>query len=586
MSEQITHLGVLDDCRRLALEVDGTVLCDEVKRVLADRRGAARRGSLSRGNDENLIPGVLKAREQWDDRVGERQFERDFAYVLGWYVHRATDRYFKPAFREVDPDYGDSDNRRLYRRADGGGPRNLVKIYHDTVLYDRIYAGDGSDPFREGNFEVTMGSHPGADAVDVTRTEELFQYKWMAELVATYESVCSGEGPPGEGTVDEVLGQRQTAGYMTRWFQEAHDEPDIGHLDRFINEPNFYDGDDPIVATARAIQRGESPDVDVEALIENPGDSQYAECLAQAYRYLRAASDLFTGENEPMESAEIVAVARLYRDQAPTPHPTARADPTALEDLPLAEVAAVEDGLRLAFIDDRLSERTRDVVAEDPGAAHAAAFADPGEWLAETLEDVRSPRADRRSHGPERIAFASGVLGYDRVAGRFGSDRTRSDDRFARDVRVLRERSRRANPDSADADVVTDLIEGFEPRIRQRWHTLRADKRKDHFPAWSRRFFGWVDAQPERRREIAEAYAEGESAGPRFYDPEDSLIRLARSTRDARTRGLPGLGEALATADEQSRYARALADVVDAVRAVDAYAERDVDTDEFLARIE
>lgn len=579
MSEQVTHLATFDDCRRLALEADDGVLAEEVKRVLGGRRRAGRMGSLSRGNNNNLVPGVLKAREHWDERAGDEQFEREFVYVLGWYTHRATDRCFKPRFRDVDPEYGAKRNRAVYPRVDGGGPKNLTKIYHDAVLYDRIYDGD-RDPFRPGNFEVSMGSHPASTAVDVTRVEDVFQHKWMAELIASYECVSGSDGLPDEGTIHTVLDQRQTATYRTRWYQEAYHEPDIRHMERFINEPNFYDEDDPIVSLARSIQRGESPDVDFADVLANPGDSQYAVCLAKSYRYLRAASDLFAGENTPRETAEIVAVGWMYEEEDPQPHPTVDADPHELDDLPLAEVAAVEDALRLAFGDESLSERTRDVLTEEPGAAYAGAFAEPGNWLAETLESSRSRFAYRNHHGIEKIAFASGVVAHDRVGRRLKDG---DESRLARDVTVLRERSAHADPEAADADGVADLFEGLVPRVRQRWHTLRADR--NNFVPWSQRFFTWIDDQPERLREYADAYADGETAGTDFYDADDSLVQLARSTRDARTTDLPDLDGALANADEQSRYARTLADALEGIRVVDAYAEEEIDADGFLSQI-
>ena len=605
MSEQITHLAVFDDTRRLAMHADDGVLCEEIRNVLADRREAGRSGSLSRGNNTNLVPGVLKAREHWDERRGEEQFEREFAYVLGWHTHRAADRYFKPAFRETDPEYGDPGDRLAYQRVDGGGPKNLVKIYHDAVLYDRIYGAEG-DPFRPGTMEVAMGSHPGSEAVDVTRVEGLFQQKWMAELVALYECACgdgersSGERP-SEECIGQVLDQRQTTSYLTRWFEEAFHEPDVRHLETYINEPNFYDESDPIVSLARSIQRDTSsprdaspsrdpsPDVDFEAILENPGESQYAECLAKSYRYLRAASDLFTGENTPLETAEELAVAWIYEDEEPELHPTVDAAPPALSDLSLASVAAVEDVLRLAFLDDSLSERTREILTEDPEAAHAAAFADPGEWLAETLEESRSRFAYRNAYGFGKIAFASGVVAYDAVERRFadggeaGEDGLSGEERLACEVAVLRARSSRANPDGADADELVDLFEGFLPRIRQRWHTLRADRH--NYAPWSQRFFAWSDARPGRIRAYAEAYAAGEAAGADFYDADDPLIALARSTRDARTSPLPDLEEALADAAEQSTYARAMADALSGIRAVDAYAENEIDAEEFLSRI-
>lgn len=41
-------------------------------------------GALSRGNADNIVPGVRKAREGWDRRAGDPAFEREFAFVLGW----------------------------------------------------------------------------------------------------------------------------------------------------------------------------------------------------------------------------------------------------------------------------------------------------------------------------------------------------------------------------------------------------------------------------------------------------------------------------------------------------------------------
>jgi DNA segregation ATPase FtsK/SpoIIIE-like protein len=584
MSEQVTHLGVFDDCRRLALGADDGLVCEAVKRVLADRRAAGRLGTLSRGNNENLVPGALKAREHWDERQGDDQFEREFAYVLGWYVHRATDRYFKPRFREVDPKYGVDRNRQVYPRVDGGEPETLVKVYHDAVLYDRLY-DEAGDPFHPGNFDVSMGGHPASDTLDVSRVESLFAGKWTAELIATYECLAGADGPPDVDAVDRALNQRQSSTYfLTRWYEEAYYTPDPRHMDRFITEPNFYDASDPIVSLARAVQRGESPDRSVSDVLEDPGDSQYAECLAQAYRYLTAASDLFSGENTPLETAETVNVDWMYptNDDA-EPHPTVDADPATLDDLPLAEVAAVEDALAAAAYDDELSESTRDILTDDPEAAHVGAAVEPGPWLVDPLDDHRQLMSYRRENSDAKVAFAGGVLAYDAVAALF-DDRTRSEERLARDATVLRERTTRGEPDRADPEAIVDLFEGLVPRIRQRWHTLRADK--ENYAPWSQRFFAWTDALPDRRRELAEAYAGGLDVGPSFYDPSDPVIDLARGVQTGRLDDSPDLAAALAEVDGQSTYARAIAAALEQFRLVDAYASEAIDADEFQARLE
>ena len=78
---------------------------------------------------------------------------------------------------------------------------------------------------------------------------------------------------------------------------------------------------------------------------------------------------------------------------------------------------------------------------------------------------------------------------------------------------------------------------------------------------------------------------DGERAGAGFYDADDPLIRLARAPRETLTSGTPDFERALASADEQSAYARVLAEGVEDVRAVDAFVDRRDDGEALATRL-
>lgn len=559
MSEQVTHMAVFDDCRRLAL-ADPDFLCRPFVDVLERRHDAARLGTLSRGNNRRIVPMVKKARERWDEREGEERFERTLAFALGWYAHRATDRTFKPLYREVDPRYEERDV-------------NWVKVYHDAVLLDAVYGGGGTGPYPEGYVEVAMGSHPGTDAVDLSAVEDLFAAKWTQEWLGAFEFAG---GPPGEGFADEALDARQTATYRFSWYEEAYHDPDPRRVQSWLNEPNFYDETDPLVAEARALQRGEDVEVDAReraAAASDGGGSQYAEALARAVRYLAAASDFFEGEATERELGRAVSLwwydrdpdheADTFPDAGETSHPHRHQ--------PLAEVALVEDCARLALVDGALSGRYRDVLVDHRDAALAAGVAAPGEWLVGALDDPRSRFHFRRENADEKFAFAGGSLCYAAARTRFrdGGEAVPSEASVARDVAVLRGRTSRADPDAADAGELTDLFAGLFPRTRQRWHTLKPDV--DHPEPWLARVYEWRAAEPAVMRRYAETYAADGGAGEEFYDETDPLVRLARSTRDAATGPPVALADALDGARDRCTYAAALAAGLEHLRAVDRY---------------
>lgn len=588
VSEQITHLAVLDDCRRLAVGTDADRLADPLQTVLDRRHDSARQGSMSRGNKPNLIPMVKKAREYWDERAGQSDFERRFAFALGWHVHRATDRYFKPVYRELDPDYEQRDER-------------WIKIFHDTVLFERVYDAGAADPFVEGTMEVSMGSHPASAAVDVPRVEPLFRRKWTVELVAAHEFVAGLEGRPPWDWVQNLVEESQTVydHYPAATFEEAYADPDPALFQRFIQEPPFYDESDPIVRLARAVQRSEPVDVTLPEALADPGDSQYAEVLAYAFGFLETASGVFEGTTDELDAAVHYQMEWLYGgedewespaipdDADPAPHPRLRQS--------LTELAAIDDVANLTLWDESVTDRTTEALTDHRDAAALGALADPGEWMLEdSLDAARSRYHFTRDRAVEKLAAPIGALVARTVRDLVGDDPA-DDAAIARDAAILRARSHRRDPDAADAETLADLFEGLLPRARQRWHTLKPDG--DAVEAWSARFFDWRDDVPKAARETAVAYATG-AASEGFYDPEDPLIRLARAPAESHPTEPPSFTAVLsnedpggedagaATADGgRCTYAEILAEGVGHVRAIDAFVDKRDDGEAFRSRL-
>lgn len=585
MSEQITHLAMLDDCRRLVTAMDRDFLSESFTEVLDEYHDSARMGSLSRGNRQNVIREVKRARTHWDERREDDLFTRRLAFVLGWHVHRATDRYFKPRYRKLDPRYDETGTRE-----------NHIKILHDAIVYDEVYRDDSASPFSTGTMELTMGSHPASSAIDVVGVERFFQNKWMVELLGAHAFVADRESAPTEERINQLIATRQEVSYRTQWYEEATYDPDPVHLKQYITEPNFYDHRDQIIQLARSIQQGERPEGDLADVVRSPGESQYAEALADSLRYLRIGSDLFEGKISDEEAGERLSLW-WFMDESDEPPPADRRPETATEppadvdaavhphlQQPIAEIAAVDDCIHVASLDEELTDRTQTALRTNRDVAPVAGLVEPGDWVVSVLDTSKSEFAYRLPHADAKIAVVGGLCCIAAARRTFGATGDElSDDRLLQDVTILRERSTRRDPTAADANAIQDLLEGFLPRARQRWHTLIPDR--THFVPWSERFFAWRDHYGEILEQYAELYADGEGAPATFYDSDDPLIRVARAGREGGRESVPSVHEALADDGGRCTYADVLQEGVEGIRAIDAYVNGELERTDLKTRL-
>ena len=236
----------------------------------------------------------------------------------------------------------------------------------------------------------------------------------------------------------------------------------------------------------------------------------------------------------------------------------------------LARIAAVDDAVRLwlysfdspAWVVGRVLNRIDIARVAAILPATAAEVADLLEGARATYAaEVADPsqKAVAPPQTAERVAFGLGWLAHHAAEGPLGGP-AGDDARLARDAAVLQSYmfDGAAPP---DADSVESLYDVMWHRALVRLHTLKTDE--SDVEAWIHRFMGFVEADEDRRAQIAAA-AGGAGAGTDFLDPADPVIATTRRLRVGAVREpVPVL--ALLDAPGASRYARAVAEATRAL---------------------
>lgn len=280
MSEHITHTAVMDDGARLAIH--SPEICADFKAVLRDKMAICRYTAMTRSGDMFTVRLLRGLRDHWPQRRAGDLSEEKLAFVLGWRCHLAADRTFKPVYRQLQPEY--------YLRGDDElGGASDVSVYHDVVVFREVYDSGRAEPFRPCALDFRLETHPAAGALPTGALERLVLASWQQQLLG-------------------IQSKKDAAHFQTNRIEvlryaAAYHSPDPDKLRRYIFEPNFYNPRDPLIALARSIQRA-SPRKDIDlkqALAAAPRQSQYAQALERAYRYLHAASEYFLGRIDERE---------------------------------------------------------------------------------------------------------------------------------------------------------------------------------------------------------------------------------------------------------------------------------------------
>ncbi len=272
MSEHITHTAVMDDGVRLALH--SPHVCRDFKDVLARKMDVCRFAAMTRSGDMFTVAMLRKLRDHWPSRRPGGLAEDKLAFLLGWRCHLAADRTFKPVYRILDPAHYE-------KGSDEEGETSDVSIYHDVVVFREVYDHGRAEPLSPAALDYRLESHPAARALPALALDRLLLPLWQRELLS-----IQSRPAPSRFQTHRITVLRYSAAYFA---------PDEDKVRRYIVEPNFYDPSDPVIALARSLQRG-SPRKEIsldEAMALAPRQSQYAQALERAVRYIHAASEYF-----------------------------------------------------------------------------------------------------------------------------------------------------------------------------------------------------------------------------------------------------------------------------------------------------
>lgn len=570
MSEPIAHMAVADDCRRLVLESES--ICEPFERVLSKHPQAVRLGSMTRSGGTYMVPLLEKYRNK--ELTGDS--EKRLAFVLGWIAHRAADRFYKTIYRQLDPEAERTHN---------------IRIYHDLVLYDKVYDNGARDPFIPGLLEKSMESQPGSGAMDVTNVEHLFGAKWLQDMLELHSFIDDDDDI--DDWIDNVLSSRQ---YYRLDHQGAYESPDPDKMERFITNANFYDPDDPIIRLVRSIQQG-SPDrsINVEKAVEEAiTGSQYARSLNLGYAYLKAASEYFKGAiDKPMlkyrlHHTPMILFEGEFGGREETSVVTKMEYPSPGEPAPpgrITAIAATDDCYRLTQYSNEIVDPISESLERHPDAARiGGVLRSPDEQIPHLLQRIqeqwpggtRVELADVANNGidPEYISFVSGALCH--AATETNLNEYSSEQRLRQDATILREFGDDIDIHIADSEEIADVLDCFWLRSIVGLHTFVPDR--DDVEGWMDRLFNWSNEDEEFRRRYAEAYtALGEETNPEFYDQSDPIIRVTRAIQ--REEALPSELDEAITATSTSQYADAVREGFQSITVMSEFLQGEIDID-------
>jgi hypothetical protein len=185
----------------------------------------------------------------------------------------------KPLFRELDPDCPDS-------------PTDC-SVYHDVFVFRAVYAAGAEEPYAGAVLTREAESLPRGN-LPPAELEDLLRAILQRALIGLH--TFRPDADHIEDWIDGLLGLGQQFRVNVARYAEALAEPDPEKVRRFIEEPNFYDPADPVIALARSIQKGQPLQTPVtDALAASTQGSHYSRALVRACNYLAVASDYFQG---------------------------------------------------------------------------------------------------------------------------------------------------------------------------------------------------------------------------------------------------------------------------------------------------
>jgi hypothetical protein len=306
MSENVTHVAVCDDVSRLASVHEA--IPAEFKQALEQHHDIARLGSATRSADRWSAEVIARSRDHWpapgaagsgqaakkDDEVGvESTVSRKLAFVLGALTHRAADRLFKPIFQYCREQYGEEAGLDC-------------SIHCDVLVFTEVYGGGHGGTERQvgGSALPTAMTNPYQAAVFRSPTgeagqqaEEVFRVLWQRALISMH--TFAPDASDMDGWLDRLFRTLPRFSIDLAHYQQVVERPDPAKFKRYLEDTNAYNRSDPLIVTARRVQRGEAVSAgEVEASLDATDErsSRYARALQKGMGYLLAGGRLWQGE--------------------------------------------------------------------------------------------------------------------------------------------------------------------------------------------------------------------------------------------------------------------------------------------------
>ena len=275
MSEHITHTAICQDGHRLARALPD--FPPEFVKAWDENEVPAQMGGVTRKADQFSVDVIARHRDNLQKPESDRDPQSDakLAFILGALTHRSVDRHMKPVFQyfKQQPDYPGY---------------NECTIYCDVLMLRECYGDDKNFP---------------GDAFDRDKSPATPKLRRLLEHVLRRTLVSLHTFKPDVENLDEWLGKlfdaTQEFKIQVDKYVEAASEPDEGKWQRYLIETNFYDTNAEIIKLARRARAGEKfTGEEVIAAIEATGedDGRYAQALANALNYERAAAAFWRGE--------------------------------------------------------------------------------------------------------------------------------------------------------------------------------------------------------------------------------------------------------------------------------------------------
>ena len=295
MSENITHMAVLDDCFRIVLNLEK--VHPALHEVVRTQRDIARLGTITRGGDSHTVQLLESFRQRWATRQPEDRLEAKLAFVLGWLCHRAADRQMKPLFREVEP----------------GRPVSPAEcsIYHDAFLFHEVYADGREQPYQPRMFDfLNLSREAGLNPDAVMEVVHAAFSRALLEL-----HTFSPNPQDAEGWIDRLFKLQQVFRVDIERYARAIASPDPDKVRRFIIDTNFYDRQEPIIRVARAIQRNQPVEPsEVASAAEAAAQTHYGKAVKMSVDYIRAASEFLERQISRDGLGQRLNIGKLGRD--------------------------------------------------------------------------------------------------------------------------------------------------------------------------------------------------------------------------------------------------------------------------------